>query len=408
MSTQLKPLVQFDAAYYVYPTSVSRGFWARYPLEDGLSANDQEGRKKWLARVESLSHSDFHRIVVETFADVSNYEVLQVAISGHGVFAERFFHRSIRERIARQFAKSSIGAEQFQRLISSAWGYEFRLRDKSDAIFHITDHLFEQNLLRAINDPNIHHQLQTWFEEHCRSTTCVLCGNLFRTLDLPDWMYFGSNGAKRCCFRCQIVEAPKKSDLASLIPAFVEACGFIPNSDANPINYAFTSRLSVGQWAQVMFAYARMGSIEHAKKKFGSWFIALAETGALPNGVLVTARGVRCLAKDGHTCHSLDEQRIDNWLHTNGIDHEREPVYPYHPNLNSTGKRRADWKVHEIYIEYFGLVGNAEYEKKMDEKILLAQEFNISMVAIYPSDIENLDQRLGHLTALRAVTPHNK
>ena len=185
--------------------------------------------------------------------------------------------------------------------------------------------------------------------------------------------------------------------MASLVPAFVEACSFIAHSDANPINYAFTSRLSVSRWVRVMLAYAKIGGVEHAKRQFSSWFTALAETGALPNGVLATARGVRCLAKDGHTCHSLDEQRVDDWLHENGLEHEREPVYPYHPVLNSTGKRRADWKVRESYVEYFGLVGDSAYEKKMDEKILLAQEFNISMMAIYPSDIESLDQRLGCL-----------
>lgn len=234
MSTQLKPLVQFDAAYYVYPRSISRGFWARYPLEDGLSANDQEERKKWLARVESLSRSDFDRYVVETFADVFDYDALKAALSEQGVFAERFFQRSIHERVARQFAKSSISVEQFQRLLSSAWGHELRLRDKSEAVFHIVDHFFEQNLLRAVNDPNVHRRLHVWFEEYGRPTTCGLCGNSFRTIDLPDWIYFGGNGFKHCCFQCRIVEAPKKGDLTSLVPAFVEACGFIASSDANP------------------------------------------------------------------------------------------------------------------------------------------------------------------------------
>jgi len=76
-----------------------------------------------------------------------------------------------------------------------------------------------------------------------------------------------------------------------------------------------------------------MGGIEHVKKKFGSWFKALAETGALPDGVLTTARGMRCLAQDGHMCHSLDEQRIDDWLSVHHLAHEREPIYPHHTSL---------------------------------------------------------------------------
>lgn len=397
MLIQPKSLVQFDANYYKYPRSVSRGFWARHPIEEGLSANEQRERKKWLDRVQSLSNSAFHDVIVEHFVDATDQEELLSILSEHGVFAERFFHRNFRERIARQLAKSSIRLEEFQKLIDLAWGHEIRLRNKSDAIFHVTDYLFEQNLFCAIRGVQIYRKIQAWFEEFSESITCVLCGNLFRVIDLPDWIYFGSNGFKHCCFRCQIVEAPRKSELNILVPAFAETCGFIPNSVASPINYAFTSRFSNGAWTKIMLAYAKMGGIEHVKKKFGAWFTALAETGALPDGVLSTARGIRCLAKDGHTCHSLDEQRIDDWLHAHHLDHEREPIYPQHPSLNPAGKRRADWKVKGIYVEYFGLVGDPEYENRMDEKILLAQEFNISLIAIFPSDIENLDKRLGRL-----------
>jgi len=137
-----------------------------------------------------------------------------------------------------------------------------------------------------------------------------------------------------------------------------------------------------------------MGGVAHVARKFGSWFTALARTGALPEGVLRTARGIRCLARDGHICHSLDEQRIDDWLHSHGLVHDREPVYPNHPDLNPSGKRRADWQVNQTVIEYFGLVGDPEYERKMDEKIMLAQQLGIPMIAVYPSDLEQLDKKL--------------
>lgn len=397
MPTQLKPLVQFDAAYYLYPTSISRGFWARCLLEEGLSTDQKEDRERWLKKVQSESRSEFHKIVIERFADAADQEAIRSALLEHGIFAERFFHRSLRERIARQYAKSAISLKDLQGLITSASGYELRLYNKSDAIFHIADHLFEQNLLDALSYHQVYYQALTWFEEFSKARTCILCGSTFRVIDLPDWVYFGSNGFKRCCFGCRIVEAPKKNDLGDLVPAFIRVCGFIPNSDANAINFAFTSRLPASEWTKVILAYARMGGIDHAKKKFGSWFTALAKTGALPNGVIATARGIRCLAKDGHICHSLDEQRIDDWLHVHDLDHEREPNYPQHPSFNLAGKRRADWKVRETFVEYFGLLGDPEYEKKMDEKILLAQESNTMLIAIYPADIEKLDERLGNL-----------
>ena len=391
---QPKPLVQFDAAYYQYPTSVSRGFWARYPLEEGLLADDRQRRKEWLEEIERLSRSNFHKMIVSTFADPSDHDVLQATLLEHGIFAERFFHRSLRERVTRKFSHSPSTLAEFERLNALAFGYELHLHNTSDAISRILDYCFEQNLYNALNDPAIHRQLEIWFENSSRPATCVLCGNSFRTIDLPDWIYFGSNGFIQCCFQCRIVDSPNKSSLASLIPSFVEACGFIPTSNVGPINYAFTSRLVASQWAKAMLAYAQMGGVEHVRKKFGSWFVALAKTGALPDGVLTTARGIRCLAKDGHICHSLDEQRIDNWLYSRGLIHEREPIYPRHASLNPSGKRRANWKVREAFIEYFGLVGDTEYDRTMEEKILLAQQSNISMIALYPADIEKLDQKL--------------
>ncbi len=396
--TKSESLVQFNASYYKYPKSISRGFWARYPLEEGLSATDQKDRTKWLRKIEDVSRTDLHRTILDTFGDPSDNRALQTTLSRYGLFAERFFHRGLRERVTRQFAQVPISLEQLQGLFASAWDYELPLSDKSDAIFFVVDHLYEQWLFQAINNPSIYKDLEAWFETTSKSTMCLLCGNTFRIIDLPDWIYFGGNGFEGCCFQCKIVEKPKKGDLIGLVSAFVESCGFIPDSAANPINYAFTSRLLSSQWTEVMLAYAKMGGLDHAKKKYGSWFAALANTGALPNGVLPTARGIRCLAKDGHECHSLDEQRIDNWLSAHNLAHEREPSYPQHPILNPSGKRRADWNVGGVFVEYFGLVGDKDYEKKMDEKILLAQEFDIPLIAIYPSDLDSLEQKLAKLS----------
>ena len=132
-------------------------------------------------------------------------------------------------------------------------------------------------------------------------------------------------------------------------------------------------------------------------KKFGSWFAGLVKTGALPGGVLVTARGIRCLARDGHECHSLDEQRIDDWLQAHGIPHEREPIYPLHPEFNPTGRRRGDWRVGNTFIEYFGLAGDERYDQKSSEKVALAAAVGIPLIAILPEDIGNLDARLAPL-----------
>lgn len=394
MIRKAKPLVQFNASYYIYPNNVGSG---KYLIKTDLTSNDQQYRTQWLERVADLSCTNFHKLINSTFGDIVDYEVLNSLLARHGLFVEKFYLLNIRERVVKRYAQSMIDLEEFQKLISQAWGYDVYVHSKSDIVYLIMAHIFEQAVVHSISDSLVYQTLQAWFDESSKPINCTLCGNTFRTIDLPDWVYFGANGYSYCCFHCQIVQAPKKGELLNLIPAFVEKCGFIPNSNANPINYAFTSRLSNSQWAEVFIAYAKMGGIEHAKKKFGSWFKALAETGALPYGVLITARGIRCLSQDGHSCHSLDEQRIDDWLTTHHLDHEREPIYPSHPSLNPRGKRRADWKVRDSFIEYFGLVGDKDYERKMNEKILLAQHFNINLIAVYPFDLTNLDKRLGCL-----------
>ena len=195
-----------------------------------------------------------------------------------------------------------------------------------------------------------------WFERSRRPRHCSLCSGTFRVTDFPDWIYFGSNGCVTCCFQCPILELPRKSDLPYLIRDFVESCGFIPTSASSPINHAFTSRIPSDHWSEVIGRYAKMGGIDYVKNKYGSWFKALAESHALPDGVLATPRGIRCMAQDGHTCHSLDEQRIDDWLTSHGLAHDREPLYPPHPILNRQGRRRADWQVQDTVIEYFGLI----------------------------------------------------
>ena len=266
-----------------------------------------------------------------------------------------------------------------------------------DAIFEIFQHLYEQTLLRTIADPYIYKALESWFAEYSQPRKCGLCGDTFRLIDVPMNTYFFSDACQDCCFGCPIVDSPGKSDLMSLVLAFVETCGFIPRSDASPINYGFTSRLSSERKLEAFRAYARMGGIEHVKEEFGSWFEALAKTGALPNGVQPTTRGVRCLASDGHVCHSLDEQYVDNFLSARGIFHEREPYYAPHPELNPHGRRRADWRVGDSFIEYFGLIGDEEYEKRMAEKILLAKHSGVNLIALYPSDLEHLEERVCEL-----------
>jgi hypothetical protein len=124
-------------------------------------------------------------------------------------------------------------------------------------------------------------------------------------------------------------------------------------------------------------------STEHVKAVFGSWFHALVEAGVLENGARKNSRGIQTLAKDGHMCFSLGEKTIDDYLYKNKIKHEREPKYP-------DSNYRADFKIGNIFLEYFGLTGNPDYDIKTKMKKRLCKKHGIKLISIYPKDLISL------------------
>ena len=118
------------------------------------------------------------------------------------------------------------------------------------------------------------------------------------------------------------------------------------------------------------------------------------DAGCLPDGTVPSGRGIKCVATDGHECGSLDEKTIDDLLSSHDIAHEKEPYYPSHSVLNPNKKRRADWKVGDIFIEYFGLAGDTTYDQKTGEKLQLAAECGLQLIALFPEDLIDLDASL--------------
>jgi hypothetical protein len=131
-------------------------------------------------------------------------------------------------------------------------------------------------------------------------------------------------------------------------------------------------------------------------KAFGSWLNALILSEVLTGGTRRTSRGIQCIALDGHKCLSLVEKTIDDWFTEHNISHEKEPAYPYHPHLNPS-KMRADWKVQNILIEYAGLMDEPDYASKINAKVELSRESNLTLIILYPGDILNLEIKLEKL-----------
>lgn len=388
--------MQRDISYYTYPTSVSRGYWAQYPSTVGLSAANIQRRAKWLGHVEDCDSSAWGAFVRGIIERPEDSSTIQELIAKHGVFSRRFFERSVRRRVVQDLLDSPWSWNDLAAAIAEAWDRDSLPVDKTSLTFWTIELLHDGIFRRFASDGPAITGLDNWTVQALEPTKCHVCESEYRPADLPDWLYFGANGDQGCCLQCPLPK-PLKGELHGLVPAFVESCGFIPRSDAGLLNHSFNVRVAAERRAKMMVSLVAMGGLDHVKKKFGSWFRALAATGCLPDGALATARGVRCVAEDGHECHSLDEQLICNWLFKNGIPHEREPHYPAHPIYNKHGLRRADWKVGDTYIEYFGLAGDKAYDLKTDEKMTLAMECRLKLIPIYPEDLNSLDAQLASL-----------
>ena len=136
---------------------------------------------------------------------------------------------------------------------------------------------------------------------------------------------------------------------------------------------------------------------EAYEREFGSWLGALIESGVLSHGTREEMYGFRCLATDGHECLSLAEKIIDDWFSKKRISHIKEPFYPFDESLNPLGNLRADWRIGEFYVEFFGLDGIPEYQEKIKLKRELAKRTGMNLVEVYPDDLYSLDEELKFL-----------
>ena len=387
MSDAAEPLLSFDPSYYGgYPNAIHQTHSTRrYATSRGLNLKQKFARQEWVEDLETLGESRLYSFMEENY-DLSDFDETILALArNHGPFTIKFLRSSVR-RSGISNVLSNVDPEESE---------HFSLND-IPSVYIRKGKLRGGRVMTDIFFLRVHEEVDQiageWYDKYVGRRSCEICGRLFRPVDFRYWIYRGTDALKSCCMKCEIVKSPSKEDLRDTVPDFVNACGFIPNQDASPVNRSFTSRLSEKQQLEVYRLYGNMGGTRHAREVFGSWFKAMSETGALPDGTQRLSRGTRCIAKDGHECDSIEEKRIDDWFFKQGIDHEREPKYPQHEDLNPDGRRRADWKVAGgVFVEYWGLAGSEDYDRKVDEKRQLAEENGIELIEIYPGGIGNLN-----------------
>lgn len=221
--------------------------------------------------------------------------------------------------------------------------------------------------------------------------TCPLCSKRFveDSLPYPLVKRLGINQLDFCapCLMDTVLQSSGKEDLSrqevlTYLRDLADVLQRVPSQNFGEgmndlYDLSTTERLSILQILKGKPTARRV------RELFGSWLKALIEARVLEDGTRRTSRGTQCLAKDGHVCLSLGEKTIDDFLYSHGISHGKEPRYP-------EGDFRADFVVDDIFIEYFGLKGEPDYDAKTKLKQRICRKHGIKLISVYPSDLVSL------------------
>lgn len=225
---------------------------------------------------------------------------------------------------------------------------------------------------------------------------CTLCGTRMRhSVDqsfVSDQRY-GLEAPPRWCRSCagRLVGTTPRGEVEAALQAYVAATGVVPVNQ-EMVRYIPNNR--PGQVRDVMAAVRT--TVQHQGKlsEIGlwPWGKALVAAGVV-DGFVQTNRGLQSESKDGHWCLSIFERQVDDFLTIHGIEHEHEPRWPKHSDLNPRGLKRADWRLHDgTMVEAAGMLDDPKYAAQLGQKRALAIALDINLLVLTPEMVLTLEQ----------------
>jgi hypothetical protein len=140
--------------------------------------------------------------------------------------------------------------------------------------------------------------------------------------------------------------------------------GFMPElPGADEVRSLYEAGLSIGDIGE-LFGVTAM-PITTLMKRYG--------ISARPSGFNY---GKRFECDDGDVVRSVYEQRVDNWLHAQGIKHDYEPSLPF------AGRFQADFSANGWFIEIWGVTGSETYDRRRDRKLFLYYSNQLPLINI--------------------------
>lgn len=100
------------------------------------------------------------------------------------------------------------------------------------------------------------------------------------------------------------------------------------------------------------------------------------------------------ICKNGQRVRSHYERAFLNEMLTQEID------FLYEPRIPNNRRYSADFKVGNIYVEVWGMVGWESYEKRMEVKKEIYKNNNLKLFNVYPSDFKNVRGKVNELKNL--------
>ncbi len=230
-------------------------------------------------------------------------------------------------------------------------------------------------------------------------TACVLCGEGFLEVSAHR-VFHKLFGSIRYCIECSwmayngLSPLADKGTIAESLQRLAELHDWIPGSRFRSVNLSLDLDDSVrdGIAAELVI----LPEISTIREVFDrTWPGVLQEVGLIGE-TWRPSFGTYCVADDGHQCRSLFEKQIDDWMHANGVEHEVEPLWPWHNGLNPDQGMRADWSLRDgTYVEAAGMMSNRAYRTKMERKVELAEATGLRLIVIEPGDLGELGNVLG-------------
>lgn len=215
---------------------------------------------------------------------------------------------------------------------------------------------------------------------------CPVCGRTFAAAILSPWMirqYGPPRFCNYCSVRARTGQSHETADRAIAgLRALAAAIDGIPEQSIH-------STITLGGMSderrdRVMAGLIVAPSLKQAKALLGPKWLAVLRVAGIVGDAWRSARGTYCFASDGHLCRSLAERTVDDFLAVRGIAHVPEPTYP--------GTRlRADWGLPDgTFVEYAGMLSDAEYRARIAEKRQLAATAGVPLIVLIPEDLVDL------------------